>query len=336
MFKLLNRQLPIFLSSLALLSLTFASSFNAQAQTPATATPYPTKPIKLIAPVAAGGGLDNIARTLAERLSRLLGQQVVVENIGGGGGSIASQAVAKAAPDGYTLIVAYVGTHGTNPAVRRLPYDAIKDFTPISMIGATPNVLVINPDLPIKNFKEFVDYAKKNPAKLSYGSAGPGTLTHLGMEQIKLATGIFMVHIPYRGVGPAFTDLLAGQTQAMFPTLFAALPYINTNRVRGLAVTGTKRSPAAPNIPTFKELGLNGFDGQQWYGIAGPANLPPAITAKLNTEINKVLALPDFSEKMTSEAMTLMPMTPQQFGTYIKEDIARWVKVAKDRNIEIE
>ncbi|MBU3582823.1 tripartite tricarboxylate transporter substrate binding protein [Polynucleobacter sp. 15G-AUS-farblos] len=336
MLKSLNRQLPIFLSSLALLSLTFASSFNAQAQTQATATPYPTKPIKLIAPVAAGGGLDNIARTLAERLSRLLGQQVVVENIGGGGGSIASQAVAKAPADGYTLMVAYVGTHGTNPAVRRLPYDAIKDYTPISMIGATPNVLVINPDLPIKNFKEFVDYAKKNPAKLSYGSAGPGTLTHLGMEQIKLASGIFMVHIPYRGVGPAYTDLLAGQTQAMFPTLFAALPYINTNRVRGLAVTGSKRSPAAPNIPTFKELGLNGFDGQQWYGIVGPANLPPAITAKLNTEINKVLALPDFSEKMTSEAMTLMPMTPQQFGTYIKEDIARWVKVAKDRNIEIE
>lgn len=336
MLKSLNRQLPIFLSSLTLLSLTFASSFNAQAQTPATTTAYPTKPIKLIAPVAAGGGLDNIARTLAEKLSRAIGQQVVVENIGGGGGSIASQAVAKAPADGYTLMVAYVGTHGTNPAVRRLPYDAIKDFTPISMIGATPNVLVINPDLPIKNFKEFVDYAKKNPAKLSYGSAGPGTLTHLGMEQIKLASGIFMVHIPYRGVGPAYTDLLAGQTQAMFPTLFAALPYINTNRVRGLAVTGSKRSAAAPNIPTFKELGLNGFDGQQWYGIVGPANLPPTITAKLNTEINKVLALPDFSEKMTSEAMTLMPMTPQQFGTYIKEDIARWAKVAKERNIEIE
>jgi tripartite-type tricarboxylate transporter receptor subunit TctC len=256
--------------------------------------------------------------------------------MGGGGGSIASQAVAKAPADGYTLMVAYVGTHGTNPAVRRLPYDAIKDFTPVGMIGATPNVLIINPDLPIKNFKEFVDFAKKNPAKLSYGSAGPGTLTHLGMEQLKLAAGIFMVHVPYRGVGPAYTDLLAGQTQAMLPTLFAALPYINTNRVRGLAVTGSKRSSAAPNIPPFKELGCNGFDGQQWYGVVGPANLPPAITAKLNAELNKVLALPEFSEKMTSEAMTLMPMTSQQFGNYIKEDIARWAKVAKDRNIEIE
>jgi tripartite-type tricarboxylate transporter receptor subunit TctC len=156
------------------------------------------------------------------------------------------------------------------------------------------------------------------------------------MEQLKLAAGIFMVHVPYRGVGPAYTDLLAGQTQAMFPTLFAALPYINSNRVRGLAVTGAKRSSAAPSIPTFKELGYGGFDGQQWYGLVGPANLPPAIVAKLNTELNQVLALPDFSEKMTSEAMTLMPMTPSQFSNYIKDDIARWAKVAKDRHIEID
>ncbi len=335
MFNTSNRQLPIFLSSLTLAALTIFTSFSAQAQAP-SANAYPVKPIKLIAPVAAGGGLDNIARAVAEKLSRSIGQTVIVENMGGGGGSIASQSVAKAPADGYTLMIAYVGTHGTNPAVRKLPYDAIKDFTPIGMIGATPNVLVINPELPIKNFKEFIDFAKKNPAKLSYGSAGPGTLTHLGMEQLKLAAGIFMVHVPYRGVGPAYTDLLAGQTQAMFPTLFAALPYINTNRVRGLAVTGSKRSSAAPNIPTFKELGFNGFDGQQWYGVVGPANLPPAITTKLNAELNKVLALPEFSEKMTSEAMTLMPMTSQQFGNYIKEDIARWAKVAKDRNIEIE
>ncbi|MEI6611697.1 tripartite tricarboxylate transporter substrate binding protein [Polynucleobacter sp.] len=333
MSKASNRPKPIFLPSLiAFLAVLISLSAQAQSAVPA----YPVKPIKLIAPVAAGGGLDNIARAVAEKLSRSLGQTVVVENMGGGGGAIASQATAKAPADGYTLMIAYVGTHGTNPAVRKLPYDAIKDFTPIGMIGATPNVLIINPELPINNFKEFVDYAKKNPAKLSYGSAGPGTLTHLGMEQLKLAAGIFMVHVPYRGVGPAYTDLLAGQTQAMFPTLFAALPYINTNRVRGLALTGAKRSPAAPSIPTFKELGYNGFDGQQWYGLVGPANLPPAIVTKLNVELNKVLALPDFSEKMTSEAMTLMPMTPPQFTNYIKEDIARWAKVAKDRHIEID
>ena len=327
-----NRQMPIFLSYFVAASLSLLTGLvSAQ-----SSSNYPSKPIKLIAPVAAGGGLDNLARKVADRLSKNLGQTIIVDNMGGGGGAIASQVTAKSAPDGYTLMIAYVGTHGTNPAVRKLPYDAIKDFTPVGMIGATPNVLIINPDLPIKNLKEFIDYAKKNPAKLSYGSAGPGTLTHLGMEQFKLAAGIFMVHVPYRGIGPAFTDLLAGQTQAMLPTLYAAIPYLKSNRVRALAVTGQKRSSAEPNIPTFKELGFNGFDGQQGYGVVGPANMPEAIVAKLNTELNKVLASPEFNQEMTSEAMTLMPMTPTQFTNYIKEDIARWVKVAKERHIEIE
>ena len=327
-----NRQMPIFLSYFVAASLSLLTGLvSAQ-----SSSNYPSKPIKLIAPVAAGGGLDNLARKVADRLSKNLGQTIIVDNMGGGGGAIASQVTAKSAPDGYTLMIAYVGTHGTNPAVRKLPYDAIKDFTPVGMIGATPNVLIINPDLPIKNLKEFIDYAKKNPAKLSYGSAGPGTLTHLGMEQLKLAAGIFMVHVPYRGIGPAYTDLLAGQTQAMLPTLYAAIPYLKSNRVRALAVTGQKRSSAEPNIPTFKELGFNGFDGQQWYGVVGPANMPEPIVAKLNTELNKVLASPEFNQEMTSEAMTLMPMTPTQFTNYIKEDIARWAKVAKERHIEIE
>jgi tripartite-type tricarboxylate transporter receptor subunit TctC len=310
----------------------FAPFAAAQSQT----ANYPNKPIKLIAPVAAGGGLDNLVRKVADRLSKNLGQSIVVENIGGGGGTIASQQVAKAAPDGYTLLASYTATHGTNPAVRKLPYDAIKDFTAIGMIGATPNVLVINPSVPAKNLKEFVEYAKKNPATLSYGSAGPGSLTHLGVEQFKLAADFFMVHIPYRGIAPAFTDLIAGQTQAMLPSLFSATPYIKSNRVRALAVTGLKRSPADPSIPTFNELGYKGFEGQQWYGITGPANMPEPIVRKLNAELNKILASPEFAEQMASEAMTLMPMSPEQFTTYVKEDIARWTKVAKDRKIEIE
>ena len=327
-----NRQTPIFLSYFLAVSLSLMTGLvSAQ-----SSSNYPSKPIKLIAPVAAGGGLDNLARKVADRLSKNLGQTIIVDNMGGGGGAIASQVTAKSAPDGYTLMIAYVGTHGTNPAVRKLTYDAIKDFTPVGMIGATPNVLIINPALPIKNLKEFIDYAKKNPAKLTYGTSGPGTLTHLGMEQFKMASGIFMVHVPYRGIAPAFTDLLGGQTDAMLPTLFAAIPYLKTGRVHALAVTGQKRSSAEPNIPTFKELGYAGFDGQQWYGISGPANMPEAIVTKLNTELNKVLASPEFSQEMSSEAMTLMPMTHQQFGTYIKEDIARWTKVAKSRQIEIE
>jgi tripartite-type tricarboxylate transporter receptor subunit TctC len=334
MSKHFKWQLPSFSTTLLTIAAGLTFSLNAHAQT--AATTYPTRPIKLIAPVAAGGGLDNLARKVAERLSKNLGQTIIIENMGGGGGTIASQYVAKAAPDGYTLLVSYVATHGTNPAVRKLPYDAIKDFTAIGMIGAAPNVLVINPDVPAKNLKEFVEYAKKNPSKLSYGSAGPGSLTHLGIEQFKLGANIFMVHIPYRGIAPAFTDLLAGQTQAMFPSLFAAIPYLKTNRVRALAVTGQKRSPAEPNIPTFKELGYSGFDGQQWYGLTGPANIPEPIVKKLNAELNKVLSSPDLIEQMASEAMTLMPMSSEQFTAYVKEDIARWTKVAKERKIEVE
>ncbi|QWD24541.1 tripartite tricarboxylate transporter substrate binding protein [Polynucleobacter paneuropaeus] len=326
MSKFCNRLLPIFLSSFILAISSSAFSQSA----------YPTKTIRLIAPVSAGGGLDNIARAVAERLSKNLGQSVIVDNLSGGGGAIAAITTAKANPDGYTLMIAYVGTHGTNPAVRKLNYDAIKDFTPIGMIGATPNVLIVNPQVPAKTLGEFIAYVKKNPSKLSYGSSGPGTLTHLSMEEFKMATGIFMVHIPYRGIAPAFSDLIGGQTDAMFPGLFAAMPYITTNRVRPLAVTGLKRSPADPSIPTFKELGYPGFEGQQWYGIAGPANMPPAVVAKLNTELNKVLSSPEFADKMSAEALTVLPMNPQQFATYIKDDIARWSKVAKDRHIEIE
>ena len=330
MSKIIHRHAPIFLS-FVIFAVSALTSHFVSAQ-----SAYPTKTIRLIAPVSAGGGLDNIARAVAERLSKGLGQSVIVDNLSGGGGAIAAQTTAKAAPDGYTLMIAYVGTHGTNPAVRKLNYDAVKDFTPIGMIGATPNVLIVNNKVPAKNLAEFVAYAKKNPTKLSYGSSGPGTLTHLGMEQFKMASGIFMVHVPYRGIAPAFTDIIGGQTDAMFPTLFAAIPYIQTGRVRALAVTGQKRSPTEPNVPTFKELGYPGFDGQQWYGIAGPANLPEPIVTKINAELNKVLASPEFAEKMASEAMTVMPMTPQQFNNYIKEDIARWTKVAKDRHIELE
>jgi tripartite-type tricarboxylate transporter receptor subunit TctC len=230
----------------------------------------------------------------------------------------------------------YVATHGTAPATRKLPYDAIKDFTPIGMIGSTPNVLCVPTALPVQDIKSFLAYVRQNPGKVSYGSSGAGSLTHLTAELFKLQTGAFMVHIPYRGIAPATTDLISGQTQAMFPGLAAALPHIRGGRIRALAVTGKHRHSQLKDVPTLEEAGLKGFDAQQWYGIVGPANLPPAITAKLNAELNKALALPDFSEKMTSEAMTLMPMTPPQFANYIKEDIARWAKVAKDRNIEIE
>jgi tripartite-type tricarboxylate transporter receptor subunit TctC len=296
---------------------------------------YPNKTIKIIAPVQPGGGVDLVARQVGERLSKALGQSVVIENQSGGGGIVGSQATARAAPDGYTLMVGYVGTHGTNPAVRKLPYDAIKDFTPIGMVGGTPNVLVVPPSLPVKTLSEFIAYAKANKDKLSYGSAGPGTLTHLAMEQLKVETDIDLAHAAYRGIGPAITDILGGQTQALFPGLAAGLPHIKAGKVRPLAITGLKRHPLLPDVPTFEELGFKGFDGVQWYGIVGPANLPPAVVATLNSEINKMLADPAFAERLSAEALQPMPMTPAAFGQYIRDDIAKWTKVATERNIQL-
>jgi tripartite-type tricarboxylate transporter receptor subunit TctC len=297
--------------------------------------PYPTKPIKIIAPVQPGGGVDLVGRTIADRLGRVLGQSIVVENQSGGGGIVGSLATARAAPDGYTLMVGYVGTHGTNPAVRKLPYDAVKDFTPIAMVGGTPNILVVPPSLPVKTLTEFIAYVKANPGKVSYGSAGQGTLTHLAMEQLKVAAGLDMAHVAYRGIGPAITDILGGQTQALFPGLAAGLPHIKAGKMRPLAVTGLRRHPLLPDVPTFEESGYKGFDGVQWYGIVGPANLPAPIVKRLNDEINALLASPDLRERLSGEALEPMPMTPGEFGQYMRDDIVRWSKVAKERGIEL-
>ena len=297
---------------------------------------YPAKPIRYIVPVSAGGGSDMVGRTVTERWGRVLGQTFVVDNQAGGGGVIASQNTAKAAPDGYTLMQGYVATHGTSPATRKLPYDAIKDFTPVGMIGGTPNVLVVNAALPVNSLKEFVDYLRKNPGKLSYGSAGPGSLTHLTMELFKLQINSFMVHIPYRGIAPAFTDLIGGQTQAMFPGLAAAVPHIKSGRVRPLAVTGLARHPQFKDVPTLDESGFKGFDAMQWYGVVGPAGMPAAVVKQLNETLGQVLKAPDLREKLSVEAVEPMPMSPEEFGHYIKTDIARWTKLARERNIQLE
>jgi tripartite-type tricarboxylate transporter receptor subunit TctC len=297
---------------------------------------WPTRSIRIIAPVQPGGGVDLVARTVAERLSKSFGQSVIVENLSGGGGIVGSLATAHAAPDGYTLMVGYVGTHGTNPAVRKLPYDAVKDFTPIAMVCGTPNVLVIPSTVPASTLREFVEWARTQSGKLSYGSSGPGTLTHLAMEQFKLEANLpDITHVPYRGIGPAFVDLLGGQTQAMLPGLAAALPHIKAGKIKALAVTGVKRHPLLPDVPTFDESGYAGFDGVQWYGIVGPANIPASIVARLNAEINKGLETPQLRKRLSGEALEPMPMTPAQFGDYMRNDIAKWKKLAQSRHIEI-
>ena len=297
---------------------------------------YPAKPIRYIVPVAAGGGSDMVGRTVTERWGKLLGQTFVVDNQGGGGGVIASQNTAKAAPDGYTLMQGYVATHGTSPATRKLPYDPVKDFTPVGMIGGTPNVLVVNAALPVQTVQAFTDYLHANPGKVSYGSAGAGSLTHLTMELFKQQIDSFMVHIPYRGIAPAFTDLIGGQTQAMFPGLAAALPHIRSGRVRALAVTGLQRHPQLQDTPTLDELGYKGFDAMQWYGVVGPAGLPEAVVRQLNETLNAVLAAPDLREKLSVEAIEPMPMSATQFGEFMRADIARWTALARERNIQLD
>jgi tripartite-type tricarboxylate transporter receptor subunit TctC len=296
---------------------------------------YPTKPIKFIVPVAAGGGADMIARSVAERLGRNLGQTLVVDNVSGGGGVIASETTMRATPDGYTLMQGYVATHATSPASRKLKYDPIKDFTPIGMIGGTPNVLIVPVGIPANNVKEFLAYAKQNVGKISYGSAGQGSLTHLAMEQFKEATGMFAVHVPYRGIAPAITDMLSGSTQAMMPSLAAATPHIRSGKFRPLAVTGAKRHPNFPEVPTLNELGYKGFDGMQWYGIFGPPKLPADIVKRVHDELQKAIAAPDLKQRLSAEAVELLPMSTEQFASYVAADFARYQRVVKERKLEL-
>lgn len=317
-------------------SLALAAVLAAATMVPglAAAQDYPNKTVKIIAPVQPGGGVDLTARTVAEQLTKSLGQSFIVENMSGGGGVIASQAVARAAPDGYTLMLGYVATHGTVPAVRKVPYDAVKDFSPIAMVAGTPNVLVVATNVPATDIKSLVEYAKAN--KVSYGSAGQGSLTHLAMEQFRTAAGFEAVHAAYRGIGPAITDILGGQTQMMMPGLAAAVPHIRAGKMKPIAVTGLKRHPLLPDTPTFEELGYKGFDGVQWYGIVGPAKMPEAVVKKLNDEINKAIKSPELQQRLSGEALEVMPMTPEQFGKFMQADIAKWAKLAKERNITLE
>jgi tripartite-type tricarboxylate transporter receptor subunit TctC len=299
---------------------------------------WPTgKPVKIIIPAQPGGGLDLIARTMAEKLSQALGTPFIAENIGGGGGTIASLTTARAVPDGQTFMVVNISTHGTNPAIRNLPYDTMKDFTHIGMVGGSPNVLVVGPELnKATSMETLLAELKRRNKSATYGSAGPGTSSHLLVEQLSVATGIPFLHVPYRGIGPAMIDVMAGRTDMAFPGLIAALQFIKANRLRALAVSSQARIPQIPAVPTFTEIGMPEFSSLQWYGISGPAGIPTDIVNKLNTQMNRVLKDPQVVAKFESETLTVMPMTSQQFTTFIDKDVTKWKKLVKDRNIEVD
>ena len=292
---------------------------------------YPARPLRLIVPTAPGGGTDFTGRLVAAKLSETMGQQVVVENRGGGGGSVGADNAAKATADGYTLLLGSIATHAVNPALyKKLPYDHLKDFAPVSLIGTVPNALVVHPSVPVKSMQEFITYAKANPGKINYGSSGVGSPPHLSMELLRSITGINLVHVPYKGAGPALADLLGGQVQAMCTSLAGLINFVKSGRVRALGVTTAKRNPQLPDVPTIVESGVPGYEVTIWYAVFAPVATPKAIVDKLNAEMVKALNSSEMKERMALQGMDPAPSTPAELTAFVKAESAKWAKVAKD------
>lgn len=297
---------------------------------------WPTKAIKLIVPFAPGGSNDNISRVLAAKLGARLGQPMVVENKGGGGGTIGTDFVAKSPADGYTLLFVS-GSIATNASSgKKLPYDPLKDLEPIGGIAASPFVIVVANDLKASTLREFIDLARAKPKSISYGTAGIGGINHLGTELFASAAGVQLTHVPYRGIGPAFIDVMGGNLQMVLPTLASVAPHIRAGKMRALAVTSTQRSPLMPEIPTANEAGLPEFKLEVWFGLLGPAHMPPGVVRRLNEDLNAVLALSDVKELLAREGSTPQPSTPEEFENLIKTDITRWTRLIKRTGIQIE
>lgn len=291
---------------------------------------YPNRPVRLIVAFPAGGSTDIIGRIVAQNLSARLGQQVVVDNRGGAGGTIGTDLAAKAAPDGYTLTLGTTSTHAVASGVyASLPYDPIKDFAPISLVGITPYLLVLNEKVPATSLKEFVELVKKEPSKLNYASAGNGTATHLAMEMMADAASLKMVHVPYRGNGPAEVALLAGEVQAIFGSMPALLEQARSGKIRPLAVGTGKRSPALPNVPTVAELGYPGFEAALWLGVYAPAGTPKPIVDRLAQELAAIVPSPEFKDLLDKNGAEPLSNTPEQFADFTRREAERYVKLVK-------
>ncbi|HYG44299.1 MAG TPA: tripartite tricarboxylate transporter substrate binding protein BugE [Bordetella sp.] len=298
---------------------------------------YPTKPIRLVVPFPPGGTTDIVGRLFADKLSQALGQTVVVENKAGAGGSIGSAQVASSNPDGYTLGIATVSTHGINPAIyHNLPFDAEKDFTPISNLAAVPNIMVINPKVPAKNISEFIVLAKKEPGKFAYASAGNGSVSHMMGELFKMASGTDLIHVPYRGVGPALNDTLAGQVDVLYDNLPSSLPHVQAGKLVALAVASPKRVAALPDVPTFAEVGLAPVNDSSWFGLIGPANLPKPILEKLHAAVVKVSADPAVVQRLENLGASPVANTPEEYAQQISAEIAKNKRIAKEANVKID
>jgi len=301
------------------------------------ADPYPNRPIRIVAPSTPGDAPDVIARLLAERLSSAMNAQVFVENHPGAGGVVGSDIVAKAAPDGYTLIIGNAGSHGINAAVYvKLPYDIQRDFVAVSQVAVSPNILVVNPEIPARNVQEFIAYAKARPGQLSYASGGNGSSAHMSMELFKSMTGLDLVHIPYKGSSPALTDVVSGQVAAMFVNLPPAVPLVKAGKVRALAVTTRARSPLLPEVPTVIESGVSGFETVAWFGILAPAATPKEIVARLSVEIGTIARTPEMRERLLALGAEPVGGTPEEFAAVISRDIAKWTPLARTVGIKVD
>ena len=298
---------------------------------------YPTKPIRLVVPFVPGGSTDLIARIMGQKLDEALGQQVVVENRAGAGGNIGVEYVAKSASDGYTLIFGHIGTFGFGPSLyQKLPYDPVKDFAPITLFAMVPNMLVVHPALPAKTVKELIALAKARPGQMNYGSSGNGSASHLASEYFKLLSKTDIIAIPYKGTGPLVTDLIAGQTSLTITGVPPLYPFVQSGRLRGIAVGSVKRLALMPDLPTIAEAGVPGYESSTWFGPLAPAKTPREIILRLNTELLKILQRPDIKARFAAEGAEGLGSTPEEFGTYIKSEIDRWGRVIKAAGVRPE
>ncbi len=303
----------------------------------ANAQSYPVKPIRIIVPFPPGGIADLFARVIGQKLSEAWGQPGVVENRPGAGGNIGAEIVAKASPDGYTLVTGSIGTHAVNVSIfRKLAYDPIRDFVPVALIMEAEGLLVLHPSVPVKSVKELIALAKARPGQIAYASAGHGTASHLAGELFKSMAKVDMVHVPYKGNVPALTDLIAGQTSLLFATMPTALPHVQSGRLKALAVASTARSPAAPQLPTVAEAALPGYAVTNWIGFFAPAGTPRDVVTKLNAEVVRTMQAPEIQKRLATEGAKFSPWTPDQFAGFVKAEMTKWAKVVKEAGIRVD